>query len=164
MKSLTLLRHGASSFDFQGTNDLHRPLSETGVKEAKLMARSIAKLKSIPDAIITSNANRTMHTARVIIEENNWQSMCLEDDSELYLASLKVLIEKLQEPTKSIRHILLINHNPGLSDLANYLVPSFVTFMPTCSYLSINFREHILNLNLRPEIVNYEYDSPDQYT
>jgi phosphohistidine phosphatase len=164
MEFLTLLRHGAASFEFQGSNDLQRPLSKTGITEAKLMASPIAKLKPIPDAIITSNAIRTMSTAKLITEENDWYSLPLINDSELYLASLETLIKKIQKSSKTTKHLLLINHNPGLSDLANYLIPSFVTFMPTCSYLSINFRENILNLDLNPEIVSYEYNYPGQYT
>ena len=70
MQFLTLLRHGAASYDSNEISDLHRPLSSVGKIEAKLMASSIAELPSKPDAIITSNAIRTMSTAKIIIEEN----------------------------------------------------------------------------------------------
>ena len=162
MQFLTLLRHGAASYDSNEILDLHRPLSSVGEIEAKLMASPIAKLSSKPDAIITSNAIRTMSTAKIIIEENIWQSIPTENHAELYLASLEILI-KNQKRSDATKHLLLINHNPGLSELANRLIPSFVAFMPTCSCLSIKFKENVTGLDIYPQIESYKYDCPDQF-
>ena len=163
MQFLTLLRHGAASYDSNEILDLHRPLSSVGEIEAKLMASPIAKLSSKPDAIITSNAIRTMSTAKIIIEENMWQSIPTENHAELYLASLEILIKKINEVSEATKHLLLINHNPGLSELANRLIPSFVAFMPTCSCLSIKFKENVTGLDIYPQIESYKYDCPDQF-
>jgi phosphohistidine phosphatase len=163
MRFLTLLRHGAASYESSEMQDLYRPLSPNGVMEAELMARSIAKLEAKPDLMITSNALRTMNTAKIIIEKNNWQVISIENHPELYLASLETLIDRINSASESIEHLLLINHNPGLSELANHLIPSFKTFMPTCSCLSIKFKEDIIDLNMCPQIECYRYDYPSQY-
>ena len=63
------------------------------------------------------------------------------------------------EQDAGFNNILLVGHNPGLTDFANYLVPDLTDNIPTCGYLSVKFE--LDNWNLKDaesvELVIYDY-------
>ena len=71
MKTLILLRHAKSSWDFPDLSDHDRPLNNRGKKDAPLMAEVLKKKNIAIDLIISSTSKRTMETAKVFANTLN---------------------------------------------------------------------------------------------
>ena len=142
MKKITLLRHGNSLFQDSNTNDWSRPLSPEGEKECHDVAKFIKDCHPLPSKIISSNARRTIETVKILLEKNKWDSVILNVDKELYLASANLLTEKIQSQSESINDLIIVGHNPGLSELSSSLLKQSI-YLPTSGCVSLN-----INLDL----------------
>ena len=142
MKKITLLRHGDSLFQDSSVNDWSRPLSPEGEKECHDVAKFIKDCHPLPSKIISSNARRTIETVKILLEKNKWDSEILKVDKELYLASANLLTEKIQSQSESINDLIIVGHNPGLSELSSSLLKQSI-YLPTSGCVSLN-----INLDL----------------
>ena len=142
MKKITLLRHGDSLFQDSSVNDWSRPLSPEGEKECHDVAKFIKDCHPLPSKIISSNARRTIETVKILLEKNKWDSEILNVDKELYLASANLLTEKIQSQSESINDLIIVGHNPGLSELSSSLLKQSI-YLPTSGCVSLN-----INLDL----------------
>jgi phosphohistidine phosphatase len=132
MKTLTLLRHAKSSWDSPGLADSERPLSRRGERDAPLTARRIKDAEIRPSLILSSPAVRAWTTARSVASELHYPPEFLQREQDLYLASRRRLIEVIGRQDRGFNSLLLVGHNPGLTELANYLVPGLTDNVPTC--------------------------------
>lgn len=64
MKKLILLRHAKSSWKDLSINDIERPLNHRGKRDAPIMAERFLNRNIVIDLIISSNAKRTLDTAK----------------------------------------------------------------------------------------------------
>ena len=55
----------------------------------------------------------------------------------MYGASLDTLIRYLASQDSGFNSILIVGHNPGLTEFANYLVPAVTNNLPTAGVLSV---------------------------
>ena len=122
MKKITLLRHGDSLYQDASITDWSRPLSPEGEKECHDVAKFVKDCHPFPSKIMSSDARRTVETVKIILEKNKWDSGILNIDKELYLASAKLLTEKIQSQSESINDLIIVGHNPGLSELSSSLL------------------------------------------
>ena len=132
LSRLTVLRHG-HAVDRCPTGDFDRPLDERGHAEIERAARELRALSSLPSLILASPARRTQESAAVL--QRVWAEpedataaaglarsteVELRFEPRLYLASIDTLqdIVTLNAPLQT--HLLLVGHNPGLSDLLQH--------------------------------------------
>jgi phosphohistidine phosphatase len=72
MKTLYIVRHAKSSWEYGGINDIDRPLKKRGIKDAYLISSVLQKKISCPDVFIASCANRALHTAMIFSYSFNY--------------------------------------------------------------------------------------------
>lgn len=138
MKRLTLFRHAKSSWSDPELPDNERPLSSRGERDAPAMAARLSARGERPDVILTSHAMRATATARAIAEVLSCPDHAIRVDRRLYLAPAERLLEVLREQHDGDGHVLVVGHNPGLTDAANRLVPTFgVDNVPTSGVVAI---------------------------
>lgn len=118
-KHLYLLRHGNSPFD-GGQPDKERVLSEQGCRDVLTIGLHLKKKGIKPDLICCSTAQRTRQTAQHLSESLAVHSDLVQYDDRLYNASLESLIYFVREVDDNIRSVLIIGHNPGLSELVQF--------------------------------------------
>jgi phosphohistidine phosphatase len=123
MKRLTLMRHGDARWKDPGLSDLERPLNRRGLAGAEAMARRLLELELIPDLMLVSPARRTQQTAEILARELSLPARRVVREERLYLASSADLLQVARETGPRISHLLLVAHNPGISELAALLVP-----------------------------------------
>ena len=70
MKTIILLRHAKSSWDFP-LDDIDRPLKFKGINRIIKTAIENVEIFNKSDIIITSPANRAVHTAIILARETN---------------------------------------------------------------------------------------------
>lgn len=160
MKTLTILRHAKSSWESSSVADSDRPLNDRGERDAPIMAERIHAAGIRPSLIISSPAVRAWTTAKSVAQELNYPLEFLQREHDLYLASRRQLFEVIRGQDEGFNNILLVGHNPGLTDLANYLLPGLTGNLPTCAVVSVNMEIDHWDLQADCEKVLVLYDYP----
>ena len=88
------------------------------------MARRLRELELVPDLMLVSPARRTRQTAEIVARELSLPARRLVPEDALYLAATADILKVVQSTGPRIAHLLLIAHNPGLSELMQLLVPN----------------------------------------
>lgn len=140
MKRLTLLRHAKSSWKERGLADHERPLSERGERDAPKMGARLLARKARPSLILSSSATRAFSTAKYVAEALAYPLEFLQTESRLYLASPQEILALVQSQEDNFSDLLIVGHNPGLTDLANRLLPDLgLDNLPTAGIVAIGF-------------------------
>lgn len=139
MLRLILLRHGKSSWDDPALDDFARPLAPRGLRNVPEMGRRLARRGQPPDLIITSTAVRAFSTARAMAREIGYREDRIIEAPDVYLASPRRMLAILRETQDSARTVMLVGHNPGLTELANMLDDVRLDNMPTAGMLCVEF-------------------------
>lgn len=128
LSELVLVRHAKSDWGDPSLRDHDRPLNARGTRDAPVMAQRFAALGHPVDVILSSTATRARRTAEAFAAALGLEVTL---DPELYLASAERLLAKA---TASGAHaVLLVAHNPGITDLAYRLSDGGIAHMPTCA-------------------------------
>jgi phosphohistidine phosphatase len=123
MKRLTLMRHADARWQDPGLPDLQRPLSRRGSAAAEAMARRLLELELVPDLLLVSPARRTQQTAEIVARELSLPERRVLREESLYLASAADLLKVVERTGPRVAHVLLVGHNPGVSELMQRLAP-----------------------------------------
>ena len=70
MKTIYIVRHAKSSWEYEGIDDIDRPLKKRGIKDSYLVSEFLNTKIKRPDVFITSSATRALSTA--VIFSNNF--------------------------------------------------------------------------------------------
>jgi phosphohistidine phosphatase len=137
MKTLILIRHAKSSWANPDQTDFERPLNERGRRDAPEMAKRLLKKNFSIDQIIYSTAARTTETMQTFQRMLNIDSKnCLPKD-DLYHAPPCILAETIAQLDENINTVVIIGHNPGITEFANSLTNVRTDNMPTCSIFTV---------------------------
>ncbi|MDB6089785.1 MAG: hypothetical protein JWN85_2569 [Gammaproteobacteria bacterium] len=123
MKRLTLMRHGDAQWKDPEVTDFARPLNRRGSAEAEAMARRLAELTLIPDLLIASPARRTQQTAEIVARELALGPRNIRYEEALYLGGARDILKLVHAIGPRVPHLMIIGHNPGISELAHLLAP-----------------------------------------
>jgi phosphohistidine phosphatase len=121
VKRLTLMRHGDARWNDPGMPDLDRPLNRRGSAAAESMARRLLHLELVPDLLLVSPARRTQQTADIVARELSLPARRVVREEALYLAGAPDLLRLVHGTGPRVAHLLVIAHNPGLSELVQLL-------------------------------------------
>lgn len=139
MKTLFIVRHAKSSWDNPELRDHERPLNARGKKNAPEMGKRLKKRKILPDLIISSTAERAKKTARKIAEEIGYPREKILKSDELYHADVEDLMDIVQMQSDSVKNLMIVGHNPGFTDFANFLADADIVNIPTSGVVAIKF-------------------------
>jgi phosphohistidine phosphatase len=121
VRRLILLRHAKSSWDQPSLSDAERPLSKRGEHSAPLIGQLLASEGYVPERILCSTAKRAVQTAQYILDAFGRKPAYQELD-ELYMATPRDILMTVADNAGTAKTILVIGHNPGLDDLATWLI------------------------------------------
>jgi phosphohistidine phosphatase len=116
MKRLLLLRHAKAAQD-TGEGDHDRPLTDRGRKDAARVGHAMDVRGYGPDSVLCSKARRTMETWQRLSPELV-RAPAPEFCKELYLASPKTIVGRIQHTPSHVTSLLLLGHNPGIEECA----------------------------------------------
>jgi len=137
MRRLTLIRHGKSDWNSSADSDFDRPLNGRGRKSAPLMGKRLANNGAAPDRLICSPAKRARQTAEKIAGEIDFPQAEIEYSAAIYEADLQTLINLVQNLDDRAADVILIGHNPGFSELGQWLSSEAPEWLPTCGLLEL---------------------------
>lgn len=138
-RTLILVRHAKSSWKHEGLSDFERPLNNRGFKNAPEMGRRLVDENLSVETIISSPALRAITTAELIADEMAFNIRKIEQNEQIYEASLTTLIDLVSGLDNNSHRVMLVGHNPGFTGLCNYLSDARIDNMPTCSIAQIHF-------------------------
>ena len=139
MKTLSLVRHAKSSWKDPGLPDHMRPLNKRGRRDAPMMGRRLAEQGALVELIISSSAARAVQTAEAIAEELEYPWDGIVTDDDLYHADAAEMLEVVERQDDWIDHLMVIGHNPGLTDLTHTLSRLELENVPTCGIVTLSY-------------------------
>ena len=116
---LYILRHAKSDWSGPGGSDFERGLTGRGTKDARRIGQWLRDHDHSPDRIISSPAARAKETLAAVLSRVEKRPVVFEET--LYQAGLATLLACIRRYKTDAQSLLLLGHNPGLSDLARYL-------------------------------------------
>lgn len=140
MLRLTLVRHARTEPQVPGQEDWDRALEARGQHDAPQMARRLKEAHGRPDRILTSPAVRAITTANIMAKVLGVNAAKIVQDERLYLASPKVMLQVIQESGESAKHLMVVGHNPGITEFADQISGErSLDNMPTCAVYTLEF-------------------------
>lgn len=131
MKTLILLRHAKSSWDDLSVADFDRTLNKRGRESAPRMGEYFKEKNIDADLVLCSPARRTKQTCELFLEKAKLECQ-VHYDKRIYEADIAELLEVLADVEEPHRTVLMIGHNPGMSDLQEFLTGRFEEFPTAC--------------------------------
>ncbi len=132
------MRHAKSSWKYENVLDIDRPLKNRGIRNAYEMADNYKK-KIKPDLILTSPANRAMHTAIIFARIISYPLGNIVINESLYADYLEVLLNLIGKTDNKVNSLMIIGHNPTFNELANYFLKKPIDNIPTAGIVSLTF-------------------------
>jgi phosphohistidine phosphatase len=139
MKTLFIIRHAKSSWEYNELHDLERPLTDRGKRDAVIIGSLLRKKNVHPGYVISSPALRALSTARIISDEIGFDKNRIEINTSLYFKDVQDIMEVIRSKGSRHEEVLLFGHNPNFTNLAHTLAPSFQEIIPTCGMVVIQF-------------------------
>ena len=115
MKTLYVVRHAKSSWEYHELPDMDRPLKGRGIRDAHLMASWLQNLLSTAPVLYSSPATRTLHTAMIFARTLGIPLDEVRVAESLYSASHLDIAAFLRGIQGDPGSIMLFGHNPGMS-------------------------------------------------
>jgi phosphohistidine phosphatase len=134
-KQIILVRHAKAleREEWMG-KDFDRPLHDRGIRSIRIMANYLSLIGLKPDCIITSPSVRTQETARILADRFRTHSS--ETFTDLYnegrdenfdVNSFHLAL--LRSMMKTDNTLMIVGHNPDLTDVASYLTGEDIPYM-----------------------------------
>ena len=142
MKTLYIVRHAKSSWEYEGVKDIDRPLKKRGINDAYLISNVIQKKISSPDVFISSCANRALHTAMIFSYAFNYPLANLKISKSLYSFSDGYLIKTVKALDDGFDSAIIFSHDHGISDFVNKFGNKWLNHVPTCGVVGIKFENN----------------------
>ncbi len=130
MKTLILVRHAQTIRDHSALSDFDRPLSRSGQRDAFVLAERFADIGLRVDALISSPAVRALSTAEAFAQK---LSRPVQTDQRVYNAGVPELLETVQSFENGRSTVVLVGHNPGLSEFLRYLTEENYADLPVAA-------------------------------
>ena len=139
MKKLYLVRHAKSSWEDSSLSDLQRPLNKRGMKNAPEMGQRLADAGVKIGRIISSPANRALSTARSLAVALDYPEDDIVVNDDLYFHGLNSMLDIIHRTDHRLQTLMLVGHNPDMTEMLNSLCGYQVDNMPTCAVACMSF-------------------------
>lgn len=139
MKTLYIVRHAKSSWDYEGIKDIDRPLKQRGINDAYLVSSVLHEKIATPDVFVSSCANRALHTGMIFSYTFNYPLANLRISKSLYNFSDGYLIKTVKALDDSFDSAIIFSHDHGISTFVNKYGSLQLDHVPTCGVVGIKF-------------------------
>lgn len=136
MKNIYFIRHAKAKKVAQ--NDFIRELSDKGKDAAKMMANRLKSSGIMPQMIISSPANRTAKTAKIIAKELGFTKEITFEES-LYEANIQDYLSIISKISAEINTVFIVGHNETITQICELLSDSHIGNIPKGGVFGIEF-------------------------
>lgn len=141
MKNLFLIRHAKSCWDFP-LNDIDRPLTTGGAKDAHLVSTNI--LKHIPNSFIiwSSTAKRAIDTSLIFAHNLFYPIESILYKKELYTFDIYNLENTIKNCSDNYDNLIVFGHNEAITNFVNKFGSTSIGNVPTSGFVQISFNNN----------------------
>lgn len=136
-RQLLIIRHGKSSWENEGLDDIDRPLAERGIRNAHDMAQRISDLGQVPELMLSSPASRALNTALIMSRIWTLEADALQIHDPLYLAYISEIDQVISGTPHTIRSLAIFGHNPSFTQYANQFLEEPLDNLPTAGVVIV---------------------------
>ncbi|MDZ8199908.1 histidine phosphatase family protein [Microbacterium sp. SSW1-59] len=155
MIRLTIVRHAKSDWSSPDLADHDRPLNARGRRDAPVMAERLASTGARPTVILSSTAVRARTTAEAFARV---LGVDVRPDPDLYGASAADLLAAASG--SGLSDVMVVAHDPGMTDLADRLSRGRIDRMPTCAIATFAWDVEDWSLIDAVDPVSWEHLTP----
>ena len=141
MKTLYIVRHAKSSWEYSGIDDIDRPLKKRGIKDAHLISKFLSNNIERPDVFVSSSANRALHTSIIFCENLGYPLANLQISRQLYSFSDGYLVKTVCALDDAFNSAIIFSHDHGINTFVNKFGNKPIAHVPTCGVIGIQFDE-----------------------
>ena len=134
--TLYIGRHAKSSWDDPHLRDFDRPLNARGLRDAPRMARYLRDAGVRPHLLLASPALRAWTTAEIY---HDLLGGILRADERIYDASVQALQQLALEALRHDREVMIVGHNPGMSELISRVSDQPSVHLPTAGVVAVHW-------------------------
>ncbi len=139
MKIVYIVRHAKSSWEYEGIQDIDRPLKKRGINDSHLLSKALNAKIERPDIFVSSSANRALHTAMIFAENFNYPLANLQIKKSLYSFSDGYLIKSIMALDDAFNTAIIFSHDHGINTFVNKFGSKKILHVPTCGIIGIQF-------------------------
>ncbi|TXK47921.1 phosphohistidine phosphatase [Pontibacter qinzhouensis] len=137
-RQVLICRHAEAIDHFSLQPDFGRELTKAGMLQAHQTGQWIRDNFSKVDVIVTSPANRASATARILASKLYYDDQHILYVPELYNAGEPKLLQAISTLPDKDKTLLLVGHNPGITQLARHLLDKHITYLEPANVLAIS--------------------------
>lgn len=138
MKTLILVRHGKSSWEY-GVEDKDRPLQERGINDGHLVSSEFKSQDPVIDAVFSSPANRALHTCVIFLRNLNYPFLKFQLTNELYDFSGGSVMRFVKRLDNTLNTVMIFGHNEAFTHVANEWGNRYIDNVPTTGLVQLDF-------------------------
>ncbi len=127
-KKLYIIRHAKAEIPTWEKKDFDRNIMDKGAARSQYISNKLKDILTIDDntAVISSTANRAIQTAHIFCTSLDFPLQHILQTRAIYEAYYLDILNIINEIPDHIDKLVLFGHNPGLSDLTNYICNSYI--------------------------------------
>ena len=130
MNRLLIMRHAKSDWGAGVASDRERPLAPRGVKAARRMGKTLARIGEAPDLVLSSPAVRARTTAELAASAGDWSAE-IEIVPTFYGGQWSDVVEGVVGASPNGSRVMVVGHEPTWSELVSVLAGGGRVAMPT---------------------------------
>jgi phosphohistidine phosphatase len=163
MKTIIFIRHAKSDWSNLFVRDFDRGLNERGMRDAPIMGEVLAKKNLRPERIISSPALRAKLTATTIASYLPYPENQIIYDPTLYGGDITSVVELIASTPQNIHTLILVGHNPELTECVNYFCKSEIENVPTCGVVAMQLKDDDWNSIGKESAQLLYFEKPKDY-
>ncbi|MBJ6119687.1 histidine phosphatase family protein [Pontibacter sp. BT310] len=132
-----ICRHAETYDPYPLQPDFERELTPEGIRKANETGKWVREKYQKVDALVASPARRASATAQIIANRLYFDSEKITYDPEIYNPKEAQLLKTISQLPDTIVKVLIVSHNPALTQLARNLVNRNLGYLEPGQILAI---------------------------
>lgn len=138
MKTLYIIRHAKSSWEFDVSDD-KRPLNQRGLADAELIGKELKTVVKSVDKILCSPAKRAFSTAKIVVSHLEVSENIFSLEPDLYDFDGRMAIDVIKRCKDDISTLMIFGHNHAFTSIVNLYGSEQIDNLPTAGVAAIEF-------------------------
>jgi phosphohistidine phosphatase len=163
LKTLVILRHGKSTWDYGTVADWDRPLKEIGITNTQIVSQKLMEQGIVPELIMSSHAIRALHTALIVAGEFRYPVEKVIINPIFYGESEDEILQIVKSVDNQYNSLFIVGHNPVFTMLTNRFLKKTIDNLPTSGAAALSFEisswNEISKKNVKSEFTFFSKNS-----
>jgi phosphohistidine phosphatase len=139
MKTVYIVRHAKSSWDFPQLEDHERPIITKGIKRTEQIIRFLRERNIKVENLYASHAVRSAETAHMLAPALGVEINQIVIEPEIYHGGTSALTNLIYGLPDDVNSVMIVGHNPAVTDFANEYTDQYLDWLPTSAMVALRF-------------------------